>query len=326
MIKMRYKNVDFTEDEIIYFLEQLGFEDIKSYDHEFKFAWYAGGNTNGVALFKKNLKFCYWSKNIKGDLIDLIQEKTDCNFREALSLFKTIVGKGEIKFNKKSLYLSFLDSLPDEEICETYDEEFYEDHFEDAFSKLFFLDNVGLLAQQFFSVRFDKKSNRIVFPVRNINGEIIGVIGRYNKQNVPDGIAKYLPEIPFSKGFALYGSYENKEYLKDCMIIVESEKSVMKAFSMGYRCVVALGGLFLSEHKLKIIDEINPKQIVVALDEGIELDHILKLVKKLKICNSFVSRIVGYINPNTIGLGNKNCIFDENPNFCQKILETEIIY
>lgn len=325
MNEMRYKNVTFSQEEVIHFLEQLGFQNIKSYDNEFKFAWHEGGNINGVALFKKNLRFCYWSQDIKGDLIDLIQEKTGCSFREALDQFKTIVGKGEIKFKKKSIYLNFLESLPENATCETYEESFYEDHFEDALSKLFLKDNVGVLAQIAFSVRIDKQSNRIVFPVRNIDGDIIGAIGRYNSEKVPENVAKYLPEIPFEKRYSLFGVYENREYLHDCMIIVESEKSVMKAFSMGYRCVVALGGLYLSSQKIEMIDIINPKQIVIALDEGIELKHITKLAEQLKLKNDSIQRFVGYINSNEVGLRSKNCIFDESLEKCQEIL-SKIIY
>lgn len=325
MSEMRYKNVIFSVEEIIHFLEQLGFQEIKEYNNEFKFAWHEGGNVNGVALFKKNLRFCYWSQDIKGDLIDLIQEKVSCTFREALDKFKIIVGKGEIKFKKKSLYLSFLETLPENSICETYEESFYEDHFEDGLSKLFLDDNVGLLAQIAFSIRLDNDANRVVFPVRNIDGDIIGAIGRYNSETVPENVAKYLPEIPFEKRNALFGVYENREYLEDCMIIVESEKSVMKAFSMGYRCVVALGGLYLSSQKIKMIDIVNPKQIIIALDEGIELKHITDLAQKLKLKNNSIERYVGYINSNEVGLGYKNCIFDESLEKCKEIL-SKIVY
>ena len=84
------------------------------------------------------------------------------------------------------------------------------------FTKDKILDNAleaGLLINSNNKI-YDRFRNRIIFPIKNTTGNIIGFGGRiFNKQ---DG-AKYLnsPETKlFHKSYELYGLYESKKYIK----------------------------------------------------------------------------------------------------------------
>lgn len=322
----KYNDVELSKDDIFNLLSNLGCCNIKEYPREFKFSWYEGANPMGSCLFKKNMRFHYWSKNISGDILDLIQHKLGCTYSESKQIFKNITNKTYKKSKNTNIYLSYLSELSEKEDIPIYDYSFYTDNYPSCFSKLLMEDGIGLYAQSHFDIRFDEMSNRICFPVRDLKGNLVGVLGRYNEKDVPNTIAKYLPLVLYEKRYILFGAYENRDYIKDTLILVESEKSVIKAFSMGYRNVVALGGVVVNEHKLQALMQIAPKRVILALDEGIRDDIIKDLAKRLISPNPFIKWHVGYIPSNDVGLGRKNCIFDESKEICYNIINDKVNY
>lgn len=322
---MDYKNINLDDNDLIKILQCIGCTHMINRQNEIKFAWYEGANPNGACLFKNSFRYVYWSKNISGDLIDLIQKKVGCNFVKAKNLILEITNKQYKEDIKTNDYLNYIHRLKKGVEVKEYPNSEIE-KYPRCISKLFIEDGIGLLAHDKFDVRFDADSNRIVFPIRGVNGELLGVLGRYNKKNVENNIPKYLSILPYERRYCLFGLYENRQYLKDTIILVESEKSVMRAFSMGFRNVVALGGLFVNEYKLKMILKLKPKYVILALDEGLKDEYIIKTAKELKSPNPFIKWHVGYISSNNVGLGNKNCIFDETKDKCNYILKNEIKY
>jgi len=98
----------------------------------------------------------------------------------------------------------------------------------------------------------DKFVNRIIFPIRNIYGEVIGFGGRSLDGREP----KYLnsPDtVVFKKGRVLYGIYENREYMKQLKeaYLVEGYFDLLVMYDNGIRNVVATMGTALSESKLR---------------------------------------------------------------------------
>ena len=130
------------------------------------------------------------------------------------------------------------------------------------FTKDKILDNAleaGLLINSNNKI-YDRFRNRIIFPIRNTTGNIIGFGGRiFNKQ---DG-AKYLnsPETKlFHKSYELYGLYESKKYInqEDRVLIVEGYTDVIGLHDSGVRNSVAtLGTAFTKFHFKKIIRYTN---------------------------------------------------------------------
>lgn len=323
---MQFKNIEFTETQLESLLSELGFKNISNHGSEYRMSWADGSNPNGTVLFKDNLKFIHWSTGDKGDIIDMISKKLSLSIKESFKILERFL-KSKIVSIKKDDNIAML--LLDLSYSHNKDEypvypESCLDIYVNCVSKLFLEDGIGLLSQAFFDIKYCIEDERVVFPARDDMGRIVGVLGRFNCKECPKNIAKYLPLIPYKKHRFLFGLYENREFLQGTVIIVESEKSVMKAFSMGYRNVIALGGMMLSQEQLDLIDSLNPSEVILALDEGVDEEHIKKTAKQLISANPFVSRHVGYIPSNDVGLGNKNCIFDEEENLCKHILEEEV--
>ena len=102
--------------------------------------------------------------------------------------------------------------------------------------------------------RYDRFRDRIMFPIRSVQGDIIGFGGRVLDRGEP----KYLnsPETPiFSKGRELYGLHEARAALRQrgYCLVVEGYMDVVALAQAGFENAVAtLGTACTSEHVQKL--------------------------------------------------------------------------
>ncbi|MDC8783708.1 DNA primase [Roseateles koreensis] len=102
--------------------------------------------------------------------------------------------------------------------------------------------------------RYDRFRDRIMFPIRNVQGETIGFGGRVLDKGEP----KYLnsPETPvFSKGRELYGLFEARAGLRQrgYALVVEGYMDVVALAQSGFNNAVAtLGTACTAEHVQKL--------------------------------------------------------------------------
>jgi len=113
---------------------------------------------------------------------------------------------------------------------------------------------------------YDRFRGRLIFPIRDIRGEVIG----FGARALDDSQPKYLnsPETPlFSKGRVLYGIDLAKRAIreKDQVIIVEGYTDVITAHQRGFRNVVASMGTALTENQVRELKRLT-KRLVLALD------------------------------------------------------------
>lgn len=101
----------------------------------------------------------------------------------------------------------------------------------------------------------DRFRNRIIFPLHNHMGNIIGFTGRAVN---PEDKAKYLnsPETPiYIKSKLLYGLWKTKKNIIDIknIIIVEGQTDFLKLYQAGINNIVAASGTaFTDEHAIQI--------------------------------------------------------------------------
>ncbi len=102
--------------------------------------------------------------------------------------------------------------------------------------------------------RYDRFRDRIMFPIRSVQGEVIGFGGRVLDQGEP----KYLnsPETPvFSKGRELYGLYEARTAMRQrgYALVVEGYMDVVALAQSGYgNAVATLGTACTADHVQKL--------------------------------------------------------------------------
>lgn len=103
--------------------------------------------------------------------------------------------------------------------------------------------------------RHDRFRNRIMFPIRNVKGQVIGFGGRVLDHGEP----KYLnsPETPlFSKGSELYGLFEARLAIREkgYALVVEGYMDVVALAQLGFPNVVAtLGTACTPVHVQKLL-------------------------------------------------------------------------
>ena len=115
--------------------------------------------------------------------------------------------------------------------------------------------------------KYDRFRNRLMIPIRDVDGRIVGFGARTLEK---DGIPKYLnsPQTSlFDKSHLLYGLDGAKRAIREARqaVIVEGYMDVMQAWQAGFRNVVAQMGTALTEQQLRLLKRYT-KQFVLALD------------------------------------------------------------
>lgn len=114
--------------------------------------------------------------------------------------------------------------------------------------------------------RYDRFRDRIMFPIRSVQGEVIGFGGRVLDKGEP----KYLnsPETPvFVKGRELYGLFEARSAIRTrgYVLVVEGYMDVVALAQMGLANAVAtLGTACTAEHVQKLLR--HTEQVVFSFD------------------------------------------------------------
>ena len=113
---------------------------------------------------------------------------------------------------------------------------------------------------------YDKFRSRVIFPIINTRGKVIGFGGRI----IGEGTPKYLnsPESPiFLKKNNLYGLNLTRQEIskEDCAILVEGYMDVVSLYQSGVRNVAASLGTALTENQAKMLKRYT-KNIVLSYD------------------------------------------------------------
>lgn len=115
--------------------------------------------------------------------------------------------------------------------------------------------------------RYDRFRNRLMFAIRNVEGQVVGFGARTLEK---DGIPKYLnsPQTAmFDKSHLLYGLDLARRHVREARqaVIVEGYMDVIQAHQAGFGNVVAQMGTALTEPQLQLLKRYT-KRFVLALD------------------------------------------------------------
>lgn len=125
---------------------------------------------------------------------------------------------------------------------------------------------LGLISQSAKGKYYDRFRNRVIFPIQNTAGKVIGFGGRALGDDMP----KYLnsPETPvFSKKNNLYALHLTKNHINkmDQAILVEGYMDVISLYQGGVKNVSASLGTALTENQGKLLKRYT-KNIVLSYD------------------------------------------------------------
>ena len=140
------------------------------------------------------------------------------------------------------------------------------------------LNKLGLINKVNENV-YDTFINRIVIPIENLKGEVVGFTGRIF--NGEDNTAKYLntkeTEI-FKKSSLLFNYHNAKNYIRDrkSVIVVEGNMDAIKMSAKGFKNVVALMGVALSNEQIDILKRLKVPVILMLDNDNAGEDATIK--------------------------------------------------
>lgn len=117
---------------------------------------------------------------------------------------------------------------------------------------------------------YDRFRGRVMFPIRDVSGRVIGFSGRILKEDPNKQEAKYLnsPETPlFEKSRAMYGIYEARDGMRalNSAILVEGQMDLLMTHQAGYRNAVATSGTAFTNGHADMIGRYT-KNLLIAYD------------------------------------------------------------
>lgn len=292
-----------NEDLIELLLRKAGFYYIDGdfkHGEEFRCAWDEDSSPTGVSVNKETLASNYFSKAIKGDIIMLLGAKLNLSFPKTLQFIKDTIDFEEDEVEYILPFGGFFKSISKSRKfnyseVKTYDESILNDYLITP-NKMFFDDGISIEVQQKYKVGYDVMTNRIIVPWWSYSGELIGLMGRLNKQELEEWESKWFPIQAFAKSQTLFGFSHNYNNMieKSAVIISESEKAPMLLESKGINFGVGLGGSNLSEQQANNLKSLLLDTYIIGLDEGMDEEVSVVMAEKLKM-NTFHTNKVGYI-------------------------------
>jgi DNA primase len=141
----------------------------------------------------------------------------------------------------------------------------------------FYDEGISLEVQELFEIGFCVRDERITIPIRDELNTLVGVKSRTVLDHIGLNIPKYLFQYPTPKSLILYGLSKAFSFIRECgeCIVFESEKSVLKAFSMGIYNCVSIGGHEISQTQVMKLERLGV-DIVIAFDKDVKPDQVVK--------------------------------------------------
>jgi len=132
------------------------------------------------------------------------------------------------------------------------------------------LEKVGLVSRSAKGGIFDKFRGRIMFPLQDSGGKVVGFTGRILPELAKDDEPKYMnsPEtILYHKGRMLYGFFQAKKAIREKkrVVLVEGQMDCISSYAAGISETVAVGGTALTEDQVEMLARLAEK-IYLSMD------------------------------------------------------------
>lgn len=268
-----------NHDAIIKLLECFDFAHIRFSAKEIRFARDEHGGPN-ISIRLANNENVYvndFSRGVSKDIFSYIIQEKSVTFREVIQKTKSLLNlSSDWRPQRRNVLFDDIYnniSRKNRDITLKVYNDSILNQYEKRCNLRFLRDGISLAAQRFWDIRFSVIDDSIIIPVRNEYGDLVGAKARINR-NPEENESKYYYPINFPSSQVLYGYSENYQYLYgNDVIVVESEKSVCQGWCFNARNIVALGNNSISEKQVKLLLQLNPKRIILAMDEGLAFEQ-----------------------------------------------------
>ena len=251
---------------------------------------------------EKHIYYCF-STGQGGNVIDFLKQYYGISTREAFKKLEEYLGEDGITLSTKN-------KLPATTVCKKYrkkkrnekenkakvlPENIMDKYIVDEHLKIWEEEGISKEILQILQVKYDPFANRLVYPIRNLDGKIVNIGGR---TLCPDwkerGLKKYNYYQSWGSINVIYGLYEslvNETGILSThnLTIFEGAKSVMLANTWGIRDCGAILTSHLSVNQTRILLTLCTKHnisVTFALDKEVDVmkdKHIMMLKKYINV-------------------------------------------
>lgn len=249
-------------------------------------------NTPSFSVRTNPPVFFDYSSGIGGNVFTFVRYYNNCGAKEAVEILKKYAGiDGETVAPKEKMAATITCKKfrkPKQTVKQskgTVLPDNYMERYEDRLDKLQIWIDEGISMESLkrFSVKYDAFSDRLVYPIKNLLGQIVNIGGRALD---PDWKAKNMRKYTYFYGWGtmdtIYGLFDNlSEILKKREIILfEGCKSVLLADTWGIKNSGAILTSHLNPHQMKILARLGCR-VVFALDKEVRIreDHNIQKLK-----------------------------------------------
>lgn len=191
---------------------------------------------------EKNAYYCF-SCQCRGGIIDYLRDFENLSFSDAVEKAASLANVDLSKMCQSNT-VTFLKQVkamqqkkPEPFIHQTYDWKTYHQYAKE-YPQEWIDEGIQQDVMDIFDIRIDKKGNRIVYPVCDIDGKLINIKGRTRDKDYKSlHIPKYINYYPVGVMDYVQGLHITLPHVKERneIILFESIKSVMKAYAWGYQ-------------------------------------------------------------------------------------------
>ena len=297
-------NLKENTDIILDILEELECENIsyRQGKKEVRFSRDSDTNPTSIKLNLENLSYRCFSNNTRGNIYSLIMERKNLEFNETLRYVAKKLGiTGTVSSKKVKLpfggfYKTLIKQTEEpESLMQTYDVSILDPYLNKP-NMLFFNDGINFQTQEEYQIGYDLESNSILIPEWTLDGRLCGIQGRLNDSKCKKE-DRWWAFLPCSRSLTLFGYHRNYSHIqrKGLCIIAESEKSPMKLTQMDCHIGLAVCGCNISPTQAKYLKSLMIPKYIIAFDEGLDEEDVIRQCEKIKVSNKIFENKVGYV-------------------------------
>ena len=154
----------------------------------------------------------------------------------------------------------------------------------------------GLVVKSEKGKYYDRFRDRIIFPISDINGVVVGFTGRENPNKPDERMGKYVNTpntLIYDKSRIIYGLNKAKLDIRkeNLSVLVEGQTDVLMAHQNGFKNVVASSGTALTEFQLRTLKRYSDN-LATAFDMDIAGEEATKRGVNLAIELGFNAKVI----------------------------------
>lgn len=249
--------------------------------------------TPSFSVRREANNFYDFSSGIGGNVFTFVKHYNNCSSKEAIEILEKYAGcDGQTVAQRKKLAATIICKKfkPLKKNAKTSSATVFQENCMEKYEKrrdkmsVWEAEGISQESMDKFQVFYDSFSDRLVYPIRNIEGKIVNIGGRtLDPQWKDKKLRKYTYFAGWGEMNVIYGLYENLEEIKKKreVIIFEGCKSVLMADTWGIHNGSALLTSHLNPQQMKLLAKLGVR-VVFALDKEVRIrdDHNIEKLKQ----------------------------------------------